>query len=195
MPALDGASALQRVEELRTELSIEVNDAISCRRRYEGRVLGIDAASILDKLHFLSAGTVSFARGLNDTPKMAALLLMLPAFSPVTGLALVGIVIAVGGIVSARRVAETMSNKITEMNNGQGFTANLVTTAVVAGASRYGLPVSTTHVSCGSLFGIGIATRGGHWKTIGIILGSWLLTLPCGALLGAGGWWVLNRLT
>lgn len=29
----------------------------------------------LDRLHFLSAGIVSFARGLNDTPKIAALLL------------------------------------------------------------------------------------------------------------------------
>ena len=33
----------------------------------------------LDALHYLSAGAASFARGLNDTPKMAALLLVMDA--------------------------------------------------------------------------------------------------------------------
>jgi phosphate/sulfate permease len=35
----------------------------------------------LDWLHYLSAGTLSFARGLNDTPKIAALLLVVPVVS------------------------------------------------------------------------------------------------------------------
>ncbi len=34
----------------------------------------------LDAAHFASAGAASFARGLNDTPKMAALLLLVPSF-------------------------------------------------------------------------------------------------------------------
>ena len=93
--------------------------------------------------------------------------------------------IAVGGVISARRVAETMSKKITEMNHGQGFTANLTTSVIVIFASRLGLPVSTTHVSCGSLFGIGTVNRQAQWKVIRRILGSWLVTLPIGALLGA----------
>jgi len=33
----------------------------------------------------------------------------------------------------------------------------LVTSFVVIFASNWGLPVSTTHVSCGALFGIGVA--------------------------------------
>ena len=63
-----------------------------------------------------------------------------------------------GGLLAARRVAETLSRKITPMNHSQGLTANLVTSLVVIGASRFGLPVSTTHVSCGSLFGLGAIT-------------------------------------
>ncbi len=35
--------------------------------------------------------------------------------------------VAIGGILSARKVAETLSHRITAMNHGQGFTANLVT--------------------------------------------------------------------
>lgn len=31
-------------------------------------------------------------------------------------------------------------------------------------ASRFGLPVSTTHVSVGSLFGTGLITREANWR-------------------------------
>jgi PiT family inorganic phosphate transporter len=93
--------------------------------------------------------------------------------------------IALGGILNARRVADTMSHRITAMNHGQGFTANLVTSVIVIGASRLGMPVSTTHVSCGALFGIGTITGQAGWRTIGRILMAWVTTLPLGAALGA----------
>ena len=38
----------------------------------------------LDCLHYLSTGAASFARGLNDTPKMAALLLIVPGMQPLS---------------------------------------------------------------------------------------------------------------
>ncbi len=181
VPLMDSMAAMQRAESL----SATVGDSVECREQYAGRVLGIDAAATLDRLHFLSAGSVSFARGLNDTPKIAALLLLAPFISPSAGVALVGAAIAVGGWVSARRVAMVMSSKITRMNHGQGFTANLVTAAVVIGASRLGMPVSTTHVSCGSLFGIGALTGNARWRTIATILLAWVTTLPASALLAA----------
>jgi PiT family inorganic phosphate transporter len=97
----------------------------------------------------------------------------------------VGLAIALGGLLHARQVAETISHKITAMNSGQGFTANLMTSLIVIGASRLGLPVSTTHVSCGALFGLGVTTRQAQWKTIGTILLAWVITLPAGAVFGA----------
>ncbi len=92
---------------------------------------------------------------------------------------------AAGGLIGARRVAETMSHRVTEMNPGQGFAANFVTAGLVIGASGLGLPVSTTHVSCGTLFGIGAVTRQAHWKTIATILLAWVTTLPLAGALGA----------
>jgi PiT family inorganic phosphate transporter len=88
-----------------------------------------------------------------------------------------------------------MGRKITPMNHGQGFTANLVTSGIVLAASRWGLPVSTTHVSCGALFGIGTVNRQAQWKMIRTILLAWLTTLPCGALLGALAFGALRALT
>ena len=112
-------------------------------------------------------------------------MLLVPYVDGFLGTSSVGLVIAVGGILSARRVAETMSRKITPMNHRQGFTANAVTGIVVIGASRLGMPVSTTHVSCGSLFGIGTVTRQGRVAMIAKVLGAWVITLPTAALLGA----------
>lgn len=162
---------------------VAVGTETECARRYSGSVMGIRAQSVLDVLHFLSAGAVSFARGLNDTPKIFALLLGLSVLNVHVGLSAVAIAMALGGLLNARRVAETMSMKITTMNHGQGFTANIVTAFLVIGASRMGVPVSTTHVSCGALFGIGSVTRQAQWGSIGKIALSWLLTLPIAAAI------------
>lgn len=162
-------------------LTATLGETATCTSRYQGELLGISASIALDRGHFLSSGILSFARGLNDTPKIAAMLLLAPAISVPTSLILVGITIAVGGLVSARRVADTMSNKITAMNHGQGLTANVVSGLIVIGASRLGLPVSTTHVSCGALFGLGAVTGGARVKTVLQIVLAWIVTLPMAA--------------
>ena len=120
-----------------------------------------------DALHFFSAGAASFARGLNDTPKMVALLLVTNAYHLRWGLLAVAVMIAVGALLDAERVAETLGKKVTDMNPGQGFAANLATAILVTTASFHSLPVSTTHVSVGALLGIGITTRQAHWRKVG----------------------------
>jgi inorganic phosphate transporter, PiT family len=171
-------------------LVLQTGQATDCVQRYQGRMLGVEAGAVLDTLHYLSAGAVGFARGLNDTPKIVALLIAAQAVAPNAGLALVAVVMAIGGLLNARRVAETLSRKITRMNPGQGFTANLVTALLVTTASRFGLPVSTTHVSVGSLFGIGIVNKTANRSMILAILLAWLTTLPLAALLGAAAYWL-----
>jgi inorganic phosphate transporter, PiT family len=191
IPALSGdAILLQRVEQL----SLSVGTTVVCQHRYQGQLLGIKSSTLLNGLHYLSAGVVSFARGLNDTPKIAALMLLAPQFGRLGSIVLVGAVIAIGGILSVRWIAETMSQKITPMNHGQGFTANLITGIIVVGASQLGLPVSTTHVSCGSLFGIGTLTGKGNFRMMATILLAWITTLPLGALSGAICFWTLRSL-
>ena len=175
-------------------LAVEGETITSCQERYGGAVAGVDAQTLVDAAHFLSAGVVSFARGLNDTPKIAALLLLVKWLTPVSDIGLVGLAIAVGGLLGARRVAETMSHKITSLNPGQGFTANLSTGILVIAASVYGLPVSTTHVAVGSLFGIGVTTGQANVKTVvGIVL-SWIITLPCAALIAGSAYFIIRRL-
>lgn len=133
----------------------------------------------MDLAHYLSAGAVGFARGVNDTPKLVALLIPLQALGGLRWeLPIVAATIAVGGVLGARRVAQTMSHRITAMTPEQGFVANVVTASLVLGASRFGLPVSTTHVSTGSLFGLGAVTNGARWGVIGRIIFAWIATIP-----------------
>lgn len=182
----------QALADAETLPLLSVGTELTCRERYRGTFWGIGADSLLNALHFLSAGLVGFSRGLNDTPKIAALLLAGSALAPFAGLAAVAAAMALGGLVNSRKVAETLSHGITAMNAGQGFTANLVTAGIVISASKLGLPVSTTHVSCGALFGIGSISRQAHWGMIGGIVLAWITTLPLAGLLGALGFMVLN---
>jgi PiT family inorganic phosphate transporter len=145
--------------------------------------------------HFASAGAASFARGLNDTPKMAALLLIAPSFSEPFALMFVGILIAIGALIDARKVAETLGKKVTSMTPGQGFAANLVTAMLVTTASFHSMPVSTTHVSVGALLGMGASTKQAKWKKVIEILLAWITTVPCAAILAAMIYFVLRFVT
>ncbi|MDF5726857.1 MAG: inorganic phosphate transporter [Rhizonema sp. PD38] len=163
-------------------------------QRYTGKFLGIKSQQLVDACHFLSAGVVSFARGLNDTPKIVSLILIIQAFSIQGGAIFVALAMAVGGLLNARRVALTMSKKITSMNPGQGFCANLVTGILVIAASKYGLPVSSTHVSVGSIFGVGLVSRKANVLVFHQILLSWILTLPIAAILSGFFYFVLHKI-
>lgn len=99
---------------------------------------------------------------------------------------------AIGGLLNARNVAETMSKKLTQMNAGQGLSANLITGVLVIAASTLGLPVSTTHVSVGAIFGVGLISRKANARVFSQILLSWLLTLPIAALLSGCFYWLLH---
>lgn len=158
--------------------SVEIGMMVTCEERYVGNFVGIKAKNVLDGAHFLSSGLVCFARALNDTPKIAAILIAASSLSLYWSTGAVGVAMALGGLLFSRKVAETMSFQITTMNDGQGFTSNLVTGLIVIMASRLGMPVSTTHVSCGSLFGIGLVTKSGDLNAITKIVSSWLITLP-----------------
>lgn len=156
-----------------------------CERHGARPILTLEPRRLLDWLHFASAGAVGFARGLNDTPKIAGLLVATQALGAGLSTSALAAAMAIGGLVAARRVARTLSFEITGMDEREGLTANLVTSGLVVLASPLGLPVSTTHVSCGALVGIGASSGEARWKTIGTIAGAWAITLPAGALLSA----------
>jgi inorganic phosphate transporter, PiT family len=143
----------------------------------------------LNAAHWLASGTTAAARGMNDTPKIvgvAVLFLLAAAHGKTTALqnaelaVLVAAVMCLGSYLGGMRVIDTLACRVTEMDGRQGTAANLVTAALVTAATLRGLPVSTTHVSGGSIVGIGVAAggRGLNLVVVRDIVLAWLITLP-----------------
>lgn len=167
------------------QISASIDEEQRCAELYTDKMLGINLQTLLNIAHTFSAATVSFARGLNDTPKIAGLLVAATFMDIQWSMIAIAVGIALGGMLSARRVAETISNKITSLTHGQGFSANLVTGILVIFASKFGVPVSTTHVSVGAIFGISASNPNSDRKMIFQIILSWFVTLPCAMIFSA----------
>ena len=147
-------------------------------------------SKFLKNIHVGSAVTICFARAVNDTPKLAALLFAAQFTNSKLPIALVGLFMAFGGLVFAKKVATTMSQKVTRMDDVQGLTANLITASLVLMASKFGLPVSTTHVSVGAIAGVGASAGTLNWQALRSILLSWVATLPLALTIA----WLVSKL-
>ena len=175
----DGSLALASTAVSSAPTLVIAADA-QCRRQ-PGLIARLALPDLGDRAHILSAAAICFARGVNDTPKLAALLLAGQIMGAATAVFAIAAVMGAGGIVYARRVAETMSRRVTRLDNGQGLAANLITALLVLLASKFGLPVSTTHVSVGAIAGVGAAAGTLDRTTVRNIALAWIITLPMAA--------------
>jgi len=147
-------------------------------------------------LHWLSGGAVSFARGLNDVPKMAALMIPALAAWPTSAIAAKGPALAImltslamtgGALMAGRRLLPVLAHEVSAMTPTTGLLANLGTALLVLGATPLGLPVSTTHVAAGSIIGVRVADHAPPRArdALRTILLAWFVTLPATAALSA----------
>jgi PiT family inorganic phosphate transporter len=151
--------------------------------------------------HWVSVGAASFARGVSDAPKIAAL----GAFFylageknwlvPVVSLfPIVAIGMTLGSLIAGRRVTETLAERVTVIGHAEGLAANATTAVLVIWASRIGLPVSITHVISSSIIGLGLR-RGIEqvsWQTVGRMGLAWLVTLPTSGILASLSYWLIH---
>jgi PiT family inorganic phosphate transporter len=94
--------------------------------------------------------------------------------------------IAFGTLSGGWRIVKTMGYKITRLRPVHGFAAETAGAATIIGASIVGIPVSTTHIICTSIMGVG-TTMGAStvkWGVARSIMIAWLLTIPVSALIG-----------
>ncbi|MFA6364006.1 anion permease [Methanoregula sp.] len=166
------------------------------------------AETYFKRLQLCSAAAYSFSHGTNDAQKTIGIILPLlfsigffgvtadPNHLPVpTWLIIISYVtIALGTLAGGWRIVRTMGYKITKLRPVHGFAAETAGAATILGASAAGIPVSTTHVICSSIMGVG-STMGAStvkWGVARSILSAWILTIPVSACIGFAAFQVIR---
>jgi len=146
-------------------------------------------------LMIFAAAAMAFAHGSNDVanaigPVSAIFgILQEPTLAqphiPIWILALGGFGIIAGLMMYGKIVIKTVGNKITHLTPSRGFSATIAAAITVILSSGLGLPISTTQTLVGAIIGVGLVQgkKALHFKTIGEIFLSWIITLPVGGTL------------
>lgn len=119
-----------------------------------------------------STALLSFAHGANDVANavgpLAAIVAAVEAGAtgqgavalPIWVLAIGGLGIAIGLALFGPRVIRIVGEKITKLNEIRGYCVALSAATTVLIASALGLPVSSTHIAVGAIFGVGFLREG-----------------------------------
>ncbi len=145
-----------------------------------------------------SAAWMAWNHGLNDAQKsMGIITLALVAFHAIPDshggptppmwvvLSCAG-AMALGTSAGGWRIMRTMGQRIIRLEPINGFAAELSAGLVIFVASHFQMPVSTTHVISGSIFGVGSSKRlsAVRWGVAQSMVMAWVLTLPCAGVVG-----------
>ena len=105
--------------------------------------------------------------------------------------------IALGTLFGGWRIVHTMGSRITKLRPVGGCAAETGGSIAILIATRFGIPVSTTHTITGAIVGVGATTRlsAVRWGVAGRIVWAWILTIPAAASISAISLFVLERLS
>ena len=166
---------------------------------------------LFGKLQVFSAAWMSFSHGTSDAQKTMGIIVLalitgtnsgafndlpeslsflhtttfeIPPWVVVT----CALTIALGTAGGGWRIIKTMGHKMVKLQPVHGFAAETTAAFILFIASRFGMPLSTTHVISASIMGVGATKRlsAVKWGIVGRILWAWVLTLPVTGLLGYG---------
>jgi PiT family inorganic phosphate transporter len=149
------------------------------------------------RAQILSSAYMAFSHGGNDGQKtMGIIALALAAYGVVpTGAGffipdwvkvICAVSIGVGTMTGGWRIMKTMGVRITKLTPVQGFAAETTAGTVIEIATRFGIPISTTHAISGAILGVGSTRRlsAVRWGIAGRIVTAWVLTIPGCFVLG-----------
>ncbi|MEA5514078.1 anion permease [Nodularia sp. UHCC 0506] len=154
---------------------------------------------LFGRFQVLSACFVAFAHGSNDVgnaiaPLAAIVYTHRTGSLPINGLTIPIWILVLGGAgivfglaVWGEKVMATIGENIITLQPSSGFCAELATATTILLASRFGLPVSTSHALVGGVVGVGLVQnlKSIKFQTLQSIAVTWLITLPVSAILSA----------
>ncbi|HZI28319.1 MAG TPA: inorganic phosphate transporter, partial [Gemmatimonadaceae bacterium] len=95
--------------------------------------------------------------------------------------------IALGTLFGGWRIVHTMGSRITKLRPVGGCAAETGGAIAILIATRFGIPVSTTHTITGAIVGVGATNRlsAVRWGVAGRIVWAWILTIPAASITAA----------
>lgn len=101
--------------------------------------------------------------------------------------------ISLGTLFGGWRIVHTMGTRITKLRPVGGFCAETGGAMVILVASKFGIPVSTTHTITGAIVGVGATNRlsAVRWGLASRIVWAWVITIPASAAMAAVSYWLL----
>lgn len=148
-------------------------------------------SSTFRHLQLLSAACMAFTHGMNDAQKSMGIITMSLVsigflkhpLVPIWVILLCATAMALGTSAGGWRIIKTMGHRIIRLEPVHGFAAETSAAAVIFISSHFGMPVSTTHVIAGSIFGVGSSKRlsAVRWGVAGNMMVAWILTIPASA--------------
>jgi PiT family inorganic phosphate transporter len=161
------------------------------------------------KGQLFSAAMYSLGHGGNDAQKtmgiIVALLVAAGKFDPDRQLSITNIdtlwiilschlAMAIGTAMGGWRIVKTVGMKLTKLKPVHGFCAETAGAFTIFLATKYGIPISTTHTIAGSIVGVGSVTNisGIKWKIVFRIIMAWILTIPASAIVSGLCFWFIK---
>jgi PiT family inorganic phosphate transporter len=155
-----------------------------------GRVGGV-----FRRLQVVSAAFMAYSHGLNDAQKSMGIITMAlfttgmiaHADPPLWVKLSCATAMALGTSAGGYRIIKTMGHRIIRLEPVHGFAAETAASIVITAASHFSMPVSTTHVISGSIFGVGASKRlsAVRWGVAQSMVVAWVLTIPAAGSVGA----------
>ena len=150
----------------------------------------------------VSSTFMAFTHGANDAQKTMGVIALalfangnLKEFEIPTWVKIAaGLSIAAGTYVGGWRIMRTLGQRLYKMEPESGFAAQAAAGATIYAATKYGYPLSTTHVISGAVLGAGATQRVSavRWGVAGNIVVAWVLTIPAAAAVAAGLYWPIQ---
>jgi len=154
------------------------------------------------RLQVVSAAFMAFSHGSNDAQKTMGIMTLalftagvIPTVEvPLWVILVSASAISLGTAAGGWRIIKTMGQKVVKLDPVHGFAAETTAATIILTASRFGLPVSTTHVISSAIMGVGSSIRlsAVRWGVAGNIVTAWVLTLPAAGLAAGLAYLVLN---
>ncbi|MBI4097686.1 MAG: inorganic phosphate transporter [Candidatus Levybacteria bacterium] len=145
--------------------------------------------SFFRRAQIISSAFMAFSHGSNDAQKTMGIITLAliasgtipaqPFHIPLWVIIISALAMALGTAGGGWRIIHTMGTKLVNLTPVYGFGAETAAATIIETASRFGLPLSTTHVISSTILGVGASKRlnAVRWNVARQIFKAWGMTI------------------